>query len=343
MQAVAAEHPDLVLLDLGLPGIDGIGVIQALRGWTTVPIIVLTVRDDERSKVEALDAGADDYVTKPFGMAELLARISAALRRAPDGARRARPRGGRRRASGSISPRTGRSSARRHDDEVHLTGTEWPIVGLPRPQRRPAGDASRSSSTAVWGPRLLPNPNLLRVHMANIRRKLEREPVRAASTSSPTPASATASSRTDEGPASGAKNASTPWHPGETGVQMGVMSASRRQLTSRTRPGPLARSPSRAPRRDRRRMGLHGRARHHGDRQRRARHGRRHRRGRRGQLAGGHHDLDRCRARTQLLPHRAGALAAHHRAVRPGGRAAAGVDRHRRQHRHGAAGPFVRP
>ena len=79
-------RPDIVLLDLGLPGMSGITVIEALRGWTDVPIIVLTARDEERSKVLALDAGADDYVTKPFGMAELVARVRAALRRAPDSA-----------------------------------------------------------------------------------------------------------------------------------------------------------------------------------------------------------------------------------------------------------------
>ena len=84
LQAVATEHPDLVLLDLGLPKIDGFDVIEGLRGWTKVPIIVLTVREDERSKVRALDLGADDYVTKPFGMDELLARLRAVMRRAPD-------------------------------------------------------------------------------------------------------------------------------------------------------------------------------------------------------------------------------------------------------------------
>ncbi len=84
LQAVASEHPDLVLLDLGLPKIDGFEVIEGLRGWTKVPIIVLTVREDERSKVRALDLGADDYVTKPFGMDELLARLRAVMRRAPD-------------------------------------------------------------------------------------------------------------------------------------------------------------------------------------------------------------------------------------------------------------------
>ena len=80
MQTAAIEHPDLVLLDLGLPGLSGIGVIEALRGWSEVPIIVLTARDDELSKATALDAGADDYITKPFGMPALLNRIHAALR-----------------------------------------------------------------------------------------------------------------------------------------------------------------------------------------------------------------------------------------------------------------------
>ena len=88
----AASHPDLVILDLGLPGIDGVEVIRGLRGWSSVPIIVLSVREAERDKVAALDAGADDYVTKPFGMDELLARLRAALRRA-----HARRRGGGRR------------------------------------------------------------------------------------------------------------------------------------------------------------------------------------------------------------------------------------------------------
>jgi two-component system, OmpR family, KDP operon response regulator KdpE len=84
LAAVAAEHPDVVLLDLGLPGMDGMRVLEALRGWTDVAVIVLTVRDDERSKVEAFEAGADDYVTKPFGMAELVERIRAVLCRNAD-------------------------------------------------------------------------------------------------------------------------------------------------------------------------------------------------------------------------------------------------------------------
>jgi two-component system KDP operon response regulator KdpE len=164
---------DLLLLDLGLPGMNGLGVIHALRGWTTVPIIVLTARDDERSKVAALDAGADDYVTKPFGMAELLARINAALRR-----------------SGGMATEPSEVVAEglrldlaahrafvgeHHDRERHLTGTEWLIVGF---LVRNAGRlvTHRELIDAVWGPGYSPNPNLLRVHMTNVRRKLEDDP-----------------------------------------------------------------------------------------------------------------------------------------------------------------------
>lgn len=173
LQMTATEHPDLVLLDLGLPGMNGLGVIHALRGWTSVPIIVLTARDDERSKVAALDAGADDYVTKPFGMAELLARINAALRRsagmASDPAEIVTDRlrldlAGHRAFVGD-----------QLDREQHLTGTEWQIVGF---LARNAGRlvTHRELIDAVWGPGYSPNPNVLRVHMTNIRRKLEDDP-----------------------------------------------------------------------------------------------------------------------------------------------------------------------
>jgi two-component system KDP operon response regulator KdpE len=167
MQVAATEHPDVVLLDLGLPGMDGILVIEALRGWTTMPIIVLTVRDDERSKVQALDAGADDYVTKPFGMAELLARVRAVLRRTPD-------------ADESVADVT--TSSFRLDlvahrafvgeEEARLTPTEWSIVEyLVRYPGRLV--TYRQLITAVWGSTYDPDPNLLRVHMGHIRHKLE--------------------------------------------------------------------------------------------------------------------------------------------------------------------------
>jgi two-component system KDP operon response regulator KdpE len=129
MQVAATEHPDVVLLDLGLPGMDGVLVIQALRGWTSMPIIVLTVRDDERSKVQALDAGADDYVTKPFGMAELLARARV-LRRTPG--RRVCRRGDdvvvppRSRRPSCICCRSAQWWRRRPRDPVDPT--EWAIV-----------------------------------------------------------------------------------------------------------------------------------------------------------------------------------------------------------------------
>lgn len=173
---IADSRPDIVLLDLGLPGMDGITVIEALRGWTNVPIIVLTARDDERSKVLALEVGADDYVTKPFGMAELVARVNAALRRSPETspelavittpdfeldlvAHRAFLGGA------AVAITTTRA-------EVRLTPTEWGIVGhLVRHPHRLV--TYKQLITAVWGPDYEPDQNLLRVHMGHIRRKLE--------------------------------------------------------------------------------------------------------------------------------------------------------------------------
>jgi two-component system, OmpR family, KDP operon response regulator KdpE len=173
MQAAATDHPDLVLLDLGLPGVGGIGVIEALRGWSTVPIIVLTARDDEQSKVIALDSGADDYITKPFAMAELLARIRAALRRGGES--------GEDRAEVITSWMRLDLAGHRafvgfdHTDEVHLTDTEWWIVGyLVRNEGRLV--RHRQLISAISGLTYVPNHNVLRAHMTNIRRKLERHP-----------------------------------------------------------------------------------------------------------------------------------------------------------------------
>jgi two-component system KDP operon response regulator KdpE len=171
IQLAATEHPDVVLLDLGLPGMDGVLVIQALRGWTDMPIVVLSVRDDERSKVQALDAGADDYVTKPFGMAELLARVRAVLRRPPNTQE----------SKAEVTTSSFRLDLAAHraflndatgDGEVRLTPTEWAMVEyLVRYPGRLV--TYRQLITAVWGPTYDPDPNLLRVHMAHIRRKLE--------------------------------------------------------------------------------------------------------------------------------------------------------------------------
>lgn len=168
----AIEHPDIVLLDLGLPGIDGATVLAALRGWTKVPVIVLTVRDDERSKVQLLDAGADDYVTKPFGMAELIARMSAVLRRIPDALD----------MSSEVVTEHFRLDLVAHRafvgadaHEVHLTPLEWAIViHLVRNPNRLI--TYRQLFTNVWGSTFDPDNNLLRVHMAHIRHKLESHP-----------------------------------------------------------------------------------------------------------------------------------------------------------------------
>jgi two-component system KDP operon response regulator KdpE len=121
--AVAArKHPDLVVLDLGLPGIDGVEVIRGLRGWTSVPIIVLSVREGEVEKVAALDAGADDYVTKPFGMDELLARLRAALRRAAPAEEEAVV------ATADFTVDLAAKRVRGADGEIRLTPTEWHVV-----------------------------------------------------------------------------------------------------------------------------------------------------------------------------------------------------------------------
>ena len=172
LHLAAARHPDVVLLDLGLPGVDGLDVIRGLRGWTTVPIVVLSVREAEADKVAALDLGADDYLTKPFGMDELLARLRAALRRShppadeepvvetPDfrvdlAARRASAAG----------------------EEVHLTPTEWSILDVLL--RHPGRLVSqRQLLQQVWGPTYERETNYLRVYLAQLRRKLEPDPAR---------------------------------------------------------------------------------------------------------------------------------------------------------------------
>jgi two-component system KDP operon response regulator KdpE len=167
----AERHPDVIILDLGLPGIDGVDVIRGLRGWSTVPILVLSVRDAEREKVEALDAGADDYVTKPFGMNELLARLRAALRRGivtdPEPVV----------TTTDLVIDLGTMRVTRDGAEVHLTPTEWGLLGQ---LVRNSGKlmTHRQLLQAVWGPNYETETNYLRVYMATLRRKLERDPSR---------------------------------------------------------------------------------------------------------------------------------------------------------------------
>ena len=143
LRLAASDHPDVVLLDLGLPGLDGIDVIHGLRGWTNVPIIVVSARDAETEKVRALDAGADDFVTKPFGMDELLARLRAALRRSnPDEAEEAVV------ATESFTIDLADKRVTVGDAEVHLTPTEWRLLEvLVR-----AGEVGRDPLQSLLGP-----------------------------------------------------------------------------------------------------------------------------------------------------------------------------------------------
>jgi two-component system KDP operon response regulator KdpE len=166
----ARKHPDLVILDLGLPGIDGVEVIRGLRGWTSVPIIVLSVREAERDKVAALDAGAD-YVTKPFGMDELLARLRAALRRATPAEEEAVVE------TDQFTVDLAAKRVTKGDREVRLTPTEWHIVEVL------VGNAGklvtqRQLLQEVWGPQYEKETNYLRVYLAQIRAKLEPDPAR---------------------------------------------------------------------------------------------------------------------------------------------------------------------
>jgi two-component system, OmpR family, KDP operon response regulator KdpE len=171
LELAARLHPDVVVLDLGLPGIGGVEVIEGLRGWSQVPVIVLSVRDAEADKVAALDAGADDYVTKPFGMDELLARLRASLRRsapAEEDAVVETPDF----VIDLVSKRVMRAEA-----EVRLTPTEWQIIEV-LVRHRGRLVAQRQLLQEVWGPQYETETNYLRVFMAQIRRKLEPDPSR---------------------------------------------------------------------------------------------------------------------------------------------------------------------
>ncbi len=164
------RRPDAVILDLGLPGIDGIQVIEGLRGWTTVPIIVLTVREQEADKIAALDAGADDYVTKPFGMGELLARLRASLRRAAPPSTE-QPVVTTPHFVIDLSAKT----VERDGAEIRLTPTEWGVVELlVRNEGKLVSQVQLLKE--VWGPAYEVETNYLRVFMAQIRHKLEPDP-----------------------------------------------------------------------------------------------------------------------------------------------------------------------
>ncbi|WP_426564497.1 response regulator [Angustibacter sp. McL0619] len=174
--ALAGRHnPDLVVLDLGLPDMDGVEVVRGLRGWTSAPIVILSGRSDSADKVEALDAGADDYVTKPFSVDELLARLRAVTRRAtPSEALPVVQLG-----STTVDLPARRVSVQDTDQthDVRLTPTEWHLLEVML--RHPGKLLTRRQLLAeVWGPGYENADGNLRVYMAQLRRKLEPDPAR---------------------------------------------------------------------------------------------------------------------------------------------------------------------
>jgi two-component system KDP operon response regulator KdpE len=172
VRLAADRRPDLVILDLGLPTMSGLEVIDALRSWTTTPIIVLSARDTDPDKIAALDAGADDYVTKPFSIGELMARVRAALRRSATGDEEQAVI-----VTNDFTIDLPARTVLRGEDVVHLTPTEWRLVeALVRHPGRLI--SQRQLLQTVWGPSYEDETNYLRVHMTHVRRKLEPDPTR---------------------------------------------------------------------------------------------------------------------------------------------------------------------
>ncbi|NDU75205.1 response regulator [Actinomadura sp. DSM 109109] len=170
LELAARRRPDVVVLDLGLPDMDGVEVIKGLRGWLNVPIIVLSARHASDEKVHALDTGADDYVTKPFGMDELLARLRAAVRRGAPAEQAAAVV-----ETGAFTIDLAAKRVTREGSEVRLTPTEWNILEvLVRTPGNLVGQ--RQLLHEVWGPTYEKETNYLRVYLAHLRRKLEPDP-----------------------------------------------------------------------------------------------------------------------------------------------------------------------
>jgi two-component system, OmpR family, KDP operon response regulator KdpE len=171
LAAAVAIMPDIILLDLGLPDMDGVEVIERIREWSQVPIIVLSVREMEDDKVKALDAGADDYLSKPFGVGELLARIRAALRRslqeAPEPLYRIE----------GLEVDLARRRVSVNGEEAQLTPTEYELLRLLVTH---AGKVLTHSQILkqIWGIAYLEQPHVLRVNISNLRRKIEQDPTR---------------------------------------------------------------------------------------------------------------------------------------------------------------------
>ena len=171
LKAAAENPPDVVVLDLGLPDMDGIEVLAGLRGWLSAPVIVLSARIDSSDKVQALDAGADDYVTKPFGMDEFMARLRAAVRRAATTLDADEPVV----ETDSFTVDLAAKKVIKNGSEVHLTPTEWGMLEmLVRNRGKLVGREELLKE--VWGPRYGTETHYLRVYLAQLRRKLEDDP-----------------------------------------------------------------------------------------------------------------------------------------------------------------------
>ena len=176
MSMISSHCPDLVILDLGLPDMDGLDILRQLRSWSTLPVVVVSARSHEQDKVSALDLGADDYLTKPFGTVELLARIRTALRHTrTDGTSDALAMTGEYRV-GDLCVDYNKHRVFLAGEDTHLTPNEYKIVAL---LGRHAGQVLtyKSMMKELWGPGVGGDNKLLRVHMANIRRKIEPNPV----------------------------------------------------------------------------------------------------------------------------------------------------------------------
>jgi len=169
LNAAIETHPDLIVLDLGMPGLTGIEVIEAVRGWSQLPILVVSGRSDSMDKVDALDAGADDYVTKPFAADELLARIRALSRRTPSATDEPVV------SFGEVTVDLAAHVVTRAGVTVRLTPTEWRLLELL--VRNPDRLVTRETIlTEVWGPQYTTDTGYLRLYLSQLRKKLEPEP-----------------------------------------------------------------------------------------------------------------------------------------------------------------------
>ena len=172
---ISSHCPDLVVLDLGLPDIDGMGIIEAVRDWTQIPIIVVSARSYERDKVEALEKGADDYITKPFSAGELLARVRVAIRHTRAGIGNSALVSSGKFISGELTIDYDKHQVLIAGENAHLTQNEYKIVAL-------LGKCAGKVLTydfimkELWGPQSKGSNQILRVNMANIRRKIEKNP-----------------------------------------------------------------------------------------------------------------------------------------------------------------------